>query len=64
MLSLDEAADVHLPNYLLVPDLNKDTLMKYCFEKPELKFFLPDTKNIDSIDRGFFCKVYILRFDS
>ncbi len=37
--------------------LNCSELIKYCLEKPYLEKFLPDSTNLDTVERGFYVKV-------
>ena len=48
-------SDVSLPNYYFINELNKSSL--YCFEDNDLKMYLPDSLNLNSIDRPFFLSV-------
>ncbi len=57
MLKLEESAPVTLPNYIICDSLNKKTLIKECLNDSNLKLFLPDSNNLNAIDRQFFLTV-------
>lgn len=49
--------EVYMPNYATIPELQKRHLLDYCYSKNELKMYLPDSDNCQSIERDTLLKV-------
>ena len=57
LLTLDETSIVSLPNPNLTPELSKESLLSYCTTTVEIKNYMPDSSNNNSIDRSFLLMV-------
>jgi hypothetical protein len=60
MLKLSEVSPIRLPNYFLTDRLSKESLLKICVDSPILKTYLPDSTNLDAIQRDFLITVNFL----
>ena len=57
MLKLNEYQPIKLPKYVICEELSKASLRKICLADNELKLYLPDSPNVECIQREFYLSV-------
>lgn len=63
LLKTSEYVNLIFPNYYSVKEFQKQSLLNYCLDKPDLKKYLPDTTNLINIPRNFLlCVSFLNKF--